>query len=123
MLDLRGSNTANGSTTQTSGGGKLIIGGGINGAGIARDAAGRGASVLLLEQGDLAGAILGRRAQRALGARADAAVSAQAVAIAASRAGRGMVTLVGAFIACPFHQRDATAPGWPSARRIASSAP
>ena len=34
----------------------LIIGGGINGAGIARDAAGRGASVLLLEQGDLAGA-------------------------------------------------------------------
>ena len=32
----------------------LIIGGGINGAGIARDAAGRGASVALLEQGDLA---------------------------------------------------------------------
>ncbi len=34
----------------------LIIGGGINGAGIARDAAGRGLSVLLCEQGDLAGA-------------------------------------------------------------------
>jgi glycerol-3-phosphate dehydrogenase len=34
----------------------LIIGGGINGAGIARDAAGRGASVLLVEQDDLAGA-------------------------------------------------------------------
>ena len=33
-----------------------IIGGGINGAGIARDAAGRGLSVLLVEQGDLAGA-------------------------------------------------------------------
>lgn len=31
-----------------------VIGGGINGAGIARDAAGRGAQVLLLEQGDLA---------------------------------------------------------------------
>lgn len=31
-----------------------IIGGGINGAGIARDAAGRGAQVLLLEAGDLA---------------------------------------------------------------------
>jgi glycerol-3-phosphate dehydrogenase len=31
-----------------------IIGGGINGAGIARDASGRGLSVLLLEQGDLA---------------------------------------------------------------------
>ncbi|WP_241503902.1 glycerol-3-phosphate dehydrogenase [Ferruginivarius sediminum] len=31
-----------------------IIGGGINGAGIARDAAGRGMSVLLCEQGDLA---------------------------------------------------------------------
>jgi glycerol-3-phosphate dehydrogenase len=31
-----------------------IIGGGINGAGIARDAAGRGLSVLLLEQSDLA---------------------------------------------------------------------
>lgn len=31
-----------------------IIGGGINGSGIARDAAGRGASVLLLEKGDLA---------------------------------------------------------------------
>jgi glycerol-3-phosphate dehydrogenase len=32
----------------------LIIGGGINGAGIARDAAGRGLSVVLVEQGDLA---------------------------------------------------------------------
>src|SRR5271168_2808913 len=32
-----------------------IIGGGINGVGIARDAAGRGLSVLLVEQGDLAG--------------------------------------------------------------------
>lgn len=31
-----------------------IIGGGVNGAGIARDAAGRGAKILLLEQGDLA---------------------------------------------------------------------
>ncbi|WP_257539113.1 glycerol-3-phosphate dehydrogenase [Sphingobium sp. CFD-1] len=31
-----------------------VIGGGINGCGIARDAAGRGASVLLLEKGDLA---------------------------------------------------------------------
>ena len=31
-----------------------IIGGGINGSGIARDAAGRGLSVLLVEQGDLA---------------------------------------------------------------------
>ncbi len=33
-----------------------VIGGGINGCGIARDAAGRGLSVVLLEQGDLAGA-------------------------------------------------------------------
>jgi glycerol-3-phosphate dehydrogenase len=32
----------------------LVIGGGINGTGIARDAAGRGLSVLLCEQGDLA---------------------------------------------------------------------
>ncbi|MGD9664789.1 MAG: FAD-dependent oxidoreductase, partial [Novosphingobium sp.] len=31
-----------------------IVGGGVNGAGIARDAAGRGARVLLLEAGDLA---------------------------------------------------------------------
>lgn len=31
-----------------------VIGGGINGAGVARDAAGRGLKVLLLEQGDLA---------------------------------------------------------------------
>ena len=31
-----------------------VIGGGINGAGIARDAAGRGAKVVLLERGDLA---------------------------------------------------------------------
>ncbi|MFM5895028.1 MAG: glycerol-3-phosphate dehydrogenase, partial [Novosphingobium sp.] len=31
-----------------------VIGGGVNGAGIARDAAGRGAKVLLLEAGDLA---------------------------------------------------------------------
>ena len=34
----------------------LIIGGGINGAGIARDATGRGLKVLLVEQGDLASA-------------------------------------------------------------------
>ena len=33
-----------------------IIGAGINGAGIARDAAGRGLSVLLIEKGDIAGA-------------------------------------------------------------------
>ncbi|HEX2567347.1 MAG TPA: glycerol-3-phosphate dehydrogenase [Burkholderiales bacterium] len=34
----------------------LVIGGGINGAGIARDAAGRGLSVVLAERGDLGGA-------------------------------------------------------------------
>ncbi|HUI22105.1 MAG TPA: glycerol-3-phosphate dehydrogenase [Methylocella sp.] len=34
----------------------LVIGGGINGAGIARDAAGRGLAVMLCEQGDLASA-------------------------------------------------------------------
>ena len=34
----------------------LVIGAGINGAGIARDAAGRGLSVVLAERGDLAGA-------------------------------------------------------------------
>ncbi len=34
----------------------LVIGGGINGGGIARDAAGRGLSVLLAERGDLGGA-------------------------------------------------------------------
>ena len=34
----------------------LVIGGGINGAGIARDAAGRGLSTILVERGDLAGA-------------------------------------------------------------------
>ena len=34
----------------------LVIGGGINGCGIARDAAGRGLSVLLVERGDLGGA-------------------------------------------------------------------
>ncbi len=34
----------------------MIIGGGINGCGIARDAAGRGLSVVLCEKGDLAGA-------------------------------------------------------------------
>ena len=34
----------------------LVIGGGINGAGIARDAAGRGLKVLLVEQDDLASA-------------------------------------------------------------------
>ena len=32
----------------------LVVGGGINGTGIARDAAGRGLSVLLVEQDDLA---------------------------------------------------------------------
>ncbi|HEX9794388.1 MAG TPA: glycerol-3-phosphate dehydrogenase [Planctomycetota bacterium] len=34
----------------------LVVGGGINGTGIARDASGRGLSVLLVEKGDLAGA-------------------------------------------------------------------
>jgi glycerol-3-phosphate dehydrogenase len=34
----------------------VVVGGGIHGAGIARDAAGRGLKVLLAEQGDLAGA-------------------------------------------------------------------
>jgi glycerol-3-phosphate dehydrogenase len=34
----------------------LVVGGGIHGTGIARDAAGRGLKVLLVEQGDLAGA-------------------------------------------------------------------
>lgn len=34
----------------------LVIGGGVNGTGIARDAAGRGLKVLLAERGDLAGA-------------------------------------------------------------------
>ena len=34
----------------------LVIGGGVNGAGITRDAAGRGLRVVLVEQGDLAGA-------------------------------------------------------------------
>jgi glycerol-3-phosphate dehydrogenase len=34
----------------------LVIGGGVNGTGIARDAAGRGLSVLLVEKGDLASA-------------------------------------------------------------------
>ena len=34
----------------------LVVGGGINGAGIARDAVGRGASVMLVEQDDLASA-------------------------------------------------------------------
>lgn len=34
----------------------LVVGGGINGCGIARDAAGRGHSVLLADQGDLGGA-------------------------------------------------------------------
>src|SRR5687768_257293 len=32
----------------------LVVGGGVNGAGIARDAVGRGLSVLLCEKGDLA---------------------------------------------------------------------
>lgn len=36
----------------------FIIGGGVNGCGIARDAAGRGLSVMLVEQGDLASGIL-----------------------------------------------------------------
>src|SRR5579859_7697792 len=34
----------------------LVVGGGINGCGIARDAAGRGLSVLMVEQDDLASA-------------------------------------------------------------------
>src|SRR5512132_2125935 len=34
----------------------LVVGGGINGAGIARDAAGRGLSVTLVEQSDIAAA-------------------------------------------------------------------
>ncbi len=33
----------------------IVVGGGVNGAGIARDAAGRGLDVLLVEKDDLAG--------------------------------------------------------------------
>lgn len=35
-----------------------IIGGGVNGCGIARDVAGRGLKVFLCERGDLGGALL-----------------------------------------------------------------
>lgn len=38
----------------------VVLGGGVNGAGIARDAAGRGLAVALLESGDLAGATSSR---------------------------------------------------------------
>ena len=38
----------------------LVIGGGVNGAGIARDAAGRGLAVLLAERDDLAAAGYGK---------------------------------------------------------------
>ncbi|NBR91438.1 MAG: FAD-dependent oxidoreductase, partial [Rhodobacteraceae bacterium] len=38
----------------------IVIGGGVNGAGIARDAAGRGLKVLLLEKADLAEATSSR---------------------------------------------------------------
>jgi glycerol-3-phosphate dehydrogenase len=41
----------------------LIVGGGINGAGIARDAAGRGLSVALVEKGDLASATSSARSK------------------------------------------------------------
>ena len=41
----------------------LVVGGGVNGTGIARDAAGRGLSVLLCEQDDLAAAHLVRQQQ------------------------------------------------------------
>ena len=36
----------------------FIIGGGINGAGIARDAAGRGLSVCLADKGEIGGCLL-----------------------------------------------------------------
>jgi glycerol-3-phosphate dehydrogenase len=44
------------SSAQSSDFDLLVVGGGINGAGIARDAAGRGLRVLLVEKGDIAGA-------------------------------------------------------------------
>ena len=44
------------SASDTSNYDLIVIGGGINGAGIARDAAGRGLKVLLCEQNDLASA-------------------------------------------------------------------
>lgn len=53
--DRRGDDPANLVDTGTSSFDLLIIGGGINGVGIARDAAGRGLSVALCEQGDLGG--------------------------------------------------------------------
>jgi glycerol-3-phosphate dehydrogenase len=49
-------NTATGTATSTETYDLLIIGGGINGAGVARDAAGRGLKVALCEQNDFAGA-------------------------------------------------------------------
>ena len=42
-------------TTEAGGYDLAIIGGGINGAGIARDAAGRNRSTVLIEQDELAG--------------------------------------------------------------------
>src|SRR6516162_5241728 len=47
----RGVTTMDGQTAEFD---LAVVGGGINGTGIARDAAGRGLRVLLLEQGDLA---------------------------------------------------------------------
>ncbi len=52
MSDLRSENAAQSGDQYDL----LVIGGGINGVGVARDAAGRGLSVLLCDQGDLGGA-------------------------------------------------------------------
>src|SRR6202008_998389 len=49
-------NSASGVTQSQSLVDLLVIGGGVNGAGIARDAAGRGLSVVLVEKNDLASA-------------------------------------------------------------------
>lgn len=51
----------------------LVIGGGINGIGIARDAAGRGLSVTLVERGDLGNATSSASSKLIHGVRLDVA--------------------------------------------------
>ena len=45
----------------------IVVGGGVNGAGIARDAAGRGAKVLLLEAHDFASGTSSKSTKRVHG--------------------------------------------------------
>ena len=81
----------------------LVVGGGINGAGIARDAAGRGLSVVLCEKDDL-GAHTSSASSKLNGSKIPASASAFR-ALESDSAGDGLLAGVVPFFLCNLWMR------------------